>query len=90
MGTLCTESTRILVFPARTMGCRGISEGLILCSSALQELVVKLVAMDSDKWASPSTVGEVTQPLRDIKNLAALPERTTLNYFLAQPKLVIT
>ncbi|KAK8752774.1 hypothetical protein OTU49_007588 [Cherax quadricarinatus] len=55
--------------------------------SDLKELVVKLVAMDSDKWASPSTVGEVTQPLRDIKNLASLQERTTLNYFLAPPKL---
>ncbi|XP_045611113.1 synaptotagmin-5 [Procambarus clarkii] len=55
--------------------------------SDLKELVVKLVAMDSDKWASPSTVGEVTQPLRDIKNLAILDHRTTLNYFLAPPKL---
>lgn len=55
--------------------------------SDLKELVVKLVAMDSDKWASPSTVGEVTQPLRDIKNLASLDQRTTLNYFLAPPKL---
>uniref|UniRef100_A0A0P4WAH9 C2 domain-containing protein n=1 Tax=Scylla olivacea TaxID=85551 RepID=A0A0P4WAH9_SCYOL len=53
----------------------------------LKELVVKLVAMDSDKWASPTTVGEVTQPLRDIKNLASLDQRTTLNYFLAPPKL---
>ncbi|XP_042237957.1 synaptotagmin-1-like [Homarus americanus] len=55
--------------------------------SDLKELVVKLVAMDSDKWASPSTVGEVTQPLRDIKNFAGLEERTTLNYFLAPAKL---
>lgn len=53
----------------------------------LKELVVKMVAMDSDKWASPTTVGEVTQPLRDIKNLANLDQRTTLNYFLAPPKL---
>ncbi|XP_042880959.1 synaptotagmin-6-like [Penaeus japonicus] len=55
--------------------------------SELKELVVKLVAMDTDKWASPSTVGEVTQPLRDIKNLAALEQRTTLSYFLEPPKL---
>ncbi|KAK4298977.1 hypothetical protein Pmani_020379 [Petrolisthes manimaculis] len=43
--------------------------------------------MDSDKWASPTTVGEVTQPLRDIKNLATLTQRTTLSYFLAPSKL---
>ncbi|KAK4321029.1 hypothetical protein Pmani_008137 [Petrolisthes manimaculis] len=55
--------------------------------SDLKELVVKLVAMDSDKWASPTTVGEVTQPLRDIKNLATLTQRTTLSYFLAPSKL---
>ncbi|KAK3896051.1 hypothetical protein Pcinc_000295 [Petrolisthes cinctipes] len=55
--------------------------------SDLKELVVRLVAMDSDKWASPTTVGEVTQPLRDIKNLATMTQRTTLNYFLAPPKL---
>ncbi|XP_071522971.1 synaptotagmin-5-like [Panulirus ornatus] len=55
--------------------------------SDLKELVVKLVAMDSDKWASPSAVGEVTQPLRDIKNLASVDHRTNLSYFLAPPKL---
>ncbi|KAK4329190.1 hypothetical protein Pmani_000419 [Petrolisthes manimaculis] len=57
------------------------------CKSDLKELVLRLVAMNSDKWASPTTVGEVTQPLRDIKNLATLTQRTTLNYFLVPPKL---
>ncbi|XP_066978419.1 synaptotagmin-1-like [Macrobrachium rosenbergii] len=53
----------------------------------LKELVVKLVVMDADKWASPTTVGEVIQPLRDIKNLATIDHKTTLNYFMAPPKL---
>ena len=54
----------------------------------LQELAVKLVAMDADRWANASTVGEVTQYLRDIKHLHLADDLTTLNYFLTPPKLV--
>ncbi|XP_068203982.1 synaptotagmin-5-like [Palaemon carinicauda] len=55
----------------------------------LKELVVKLIVMDQDKWASPSNIGEVIQPLRDIKNLASIEHRTILNYTLGEPKIEI-
>ncbi|XP_076043950.1 synaptotagmin-5-like isoform X2 [Oratosquilla oratoria] len=53
----------------------------------LKELMVKLVALDCDKWTSPTTLGEVTQPLREIKTLTTADEKTTLNYYLVEPKL---
>lgn len=53
----------------------------------LKDLVTRLTVLDYDKWASPTTIGEVTQPLRDIKKLATMEQRTTLNYSLAPPKL---
>ena len=44
--------------------------------------------MDSDKWVSPTTLGEVTQYLKDIKTLPTKDEKVSLNFFLAPPKLV--
>ncbi|XP_066978341.1 synaptotagmin-1-like [Macrobrachium rosenbergii] len=88
------KSPPLSVFRTRTIRhsrCPAFNQSFIMDAdkNQLKELVVKLIVMDQDKWASPSTLGEVIQPLKDIKNLASIEHRTILSFSLSEPKIDI-